>query len=602
VIFERSNVPVDPGILERVMQRLEHRGPDGSDVCQAGNVAMGHWHFWVNPEEVGERQPLELAGLPFRIVMDGRLDNRSELVKSLNINLVESSRLSDAALVLHAYDCWGEHCFEHFIGEYALVIIDERRGELLCVRDALGDRTLFYTLDASRVLIASEPWAVAGATGKNPDLDEVGMAYYFAMETPDDGRTLFKDINELLPAQVLAVSHTGERRWSYWQADLSVRIRYRSDEEYAEQFRSLLEESIRCRLRSAAPVGVLMSGGLDSTSVACLAARIIAPQPLTTISYVFDELADCDERPYIEMVKKQWGVRSIQIPCDDAWPFKDLQNWPLNQNHPAGNPFRLLKERVYHRTQQEGLRVLLTGGYADHMYRMGVGWLADLLGEGQLLEAWRELSSSIHYAGLRRILEEGFLQQVGRRLLNNLPGGTHLHRRPTMPDWLAPLSSGYLQKDKDKNGPVSTFGRNVSMLALEIAQGNSRESFYASRYELEICHPYRDRRLIEFVLAIPAYQLYYRGLYKRILRTAMRGILPEPIRTRSQPTSLASLFFRGVEREKIVLQACIQDPDAAWRKFIRPDWLVKLALDRNGHEGLVPWLCLSYETWYKSVL
>jgi asparagine synthase (glutamine-hydrolysing) len=584
------------------MTCLNHRGPDGSDTYQTDNVAMGHWHFWTTPEEVGEKQPLKLPGLPFRIVLDGRLDNRTELMVELKIEPAEGSHLSDAALVLYAYDRWGEQCFERFIGDFALVLLDDKRGELLCARDALGNRSLFYILTTTRLLAASEPWALAVATDKTHDLDEKCIAYYFAMKAPENGRTFFKDVLELLPAQVLAVNQTGERRWQSWLPDFSAKIRYSSDEEYAEQFHFLLEESVHSRMRSITPVGVQMSGGLDSTSVACLIARLDVSKPITTFSYIFDEITDCDERSYIEAVKEQWGIHSIQIPCDDAWPFKDLYLCPLDKNQPAVNPFRLLKERIYQRAQHEGLRVLMTGDFADHLYGMEVGWLADLIGEGRLLEAWREISGRIKQLGLRRFWKAGSLQYSGRRLLNTLPGGIYLHRRPIAPDWLTPLSSRYIRQDKNDNGPTSILRSNISMLNIGNAQACIRENYYANCHEIELRYPYRDRRLIEFALAIPAYQFYSHGLHKRILRTAMQGILPEVIRTRSIPTPLNSLYFRGVERERKTLQGCIQNPNAIWSKFIRPDWLNKLAPDQQGREGLVRWLCIAFEIWYNSFM
>ena len=603
VIYERSNTPVEPGVLERVMDWLKHRGPDGRDVVMAGHIALGHWHFWTTPEEIGEKQPLELDGMPFKIVLDGRLDNRPELLGKLNIYPAEGSRLSDAALILHAYARWGERCLEYFIGEYALVILDERRGELLCARDSLGDRTLFYSFKGTRLAVASEPWAVAGADGSGVELNESAVAHYFALNAIEDGQTLFKNVHELLPAHVMLVNTSSERHWRYWQPDPSIRPRGRSDEETAEEFRSLLEESVRCRLRATTPVGVLMSGGLDSTSVACLAARMLAPQLLTTVSYVFDELAECDERQYIETVKKQWGIRSIQIPCDDAWPYKNWQNWPRNPNQPEGNPYRLLKERAYHRAQTERLRVLLTGGFGDQLYSAGKDWLADLIAKGHLLKAGRELSLQIKSTGLRWTLQAGFLQRAARRLLSIIPGVRRLHRRPTMPSWLTSFSAGYLFKVGTRLDPA--FERHGNLLGISTANSCSGEIFNASRHALELRHPYRDRRLVEFVLALPAYQLYYRGLYKHILRTAMQGILPESIRTRIYPTSLEPLFFRGIEREKAVLQSCFQNHDAGWRTFVRADWLIKhwnvLDIpDRDGIDVMVPWLCISYETWYKS--
>jgi asparagine synthase (glutamine-hydrolysing) len=402
----------------------------------------------------------------------------------------------------------------------------------------------------------------------------------------------------------MQIQSSGQRTWRYWQPDPSIRLRGRSDEEYAEEFRSLLEESVRCRLRATTPVGVLMSGGLDSTSVACLAARMLAPQPLTAISYVFDELADCDEREYIETVKEQWGIHSIQIPCDDAWPYKDWLDWPFNPNLPEGNPYRLLKERAYHRAQTEGLRVLLTGGFGDQLYSAGKDWLADLIAEGHLLKAGRELSLQIRSAGLRWTLQASFLQRAVRRLLNAVPGGKHLHlkHKQTAPDWLTSFSTGHLFKGGTGLDPI--YERHANLLGIRSATSCSAEIFNASRYSLELRHPYRDRRLVDFVLSLPAYQLYFHNRYKHVLRTAMRGILPESIRTRIYPTSLGPLFLRGLEREKAVLRSCIQDPEAGWHRFVLADWLIEHCNvldvpDRNGMDGMVTWLCISYESWYK---
>ena len=239
----------------------------------SGPVALGHCHFWITPEEVGERQPVGLTGSPFKIVFDGRLDNRAELICRLSILPAEGHLLSDASLILNAYDRWSEHCFEYMIGEFALVIFDEQSKSLVCARDSLGDRTLFYSANGSRIVIASEAQAVADAVGLANSLNENAVAHYFASKVPQDGQTLLNGVYELLPATVMLVDASGQRSQRYWQPDLSRKIRDRSDNEYAEEFRVLLDDSVRCRLRSTAPVGVLMSGGLNSTSVACLAAH-----------------------------------------------------------------------------------------------------------------------------------------------------------------------------------------------------------------------------------------------------------------------------------------------------------------------------------------
>ena len=562
--------------------------------------------FWTTPEEVGERQPLELKGLPFKIVMDGRLDNRPELLSELSFYPEEKGTLSDAALILYAYERWGEHCLEHFIGEYALIIVDQRRGELLCGRDALGDRTLFYSFKGTRLVIASEPWAVAGADGSMPELDERALAYYFALKCTEDGQTLFKNVYELLPAQAMLVNASGQRSWRSWEPDPSRRVRYSTDQEYAEQFHDLLELSVRCRMRATTPVGVLMSGGLDSTSVASLAARMIEPKPLTTLSYVFDELKDCDERQYIATMKEKWGIHSIQIPCDDAWPYKDWQHWPHNPNRPEGNPYRLLKERAYQRTYTEGLRVLLIGAFGDHLYIGGKDFLTDLIADGRFLDAGRELGLHIRSIGLRRTWQTGYVQWVARNWLNRLPGGMRIFRRPTIPAWLTSYSARQLPELGSERFSFPALDRHRSLLGLDAALSSSAEIFNANRHSLELRDPYRDRRLVEYVLALPAYQLYNHGLPKWILRVAMRGILPDAIRARTKPTSLISLYFRGVEREADLLQKCFQDPLTDWHRFVKPDWLskrwnIEVPPDQDSPALLIPWFCISYEKWRNSL-
>lgn len=602
MIFERSNTPVEPGVLERVMDRLKHRGPDGRDEQMAGHVSLGHWHFWTTPEELGEKQPLKVRGLPFTIVLDGRLDNRPDLISKLNLNPAEGDHVSDAALMLHAYDRWGEACFKHFIGDYALVILDEQKEELLCARDSLGNRTLFYSFKGTRLVVASEPWAVAWADGQPPELDDRAVAHYFALRATEDGQTLFMNIYELLPARVMAVTASGQRTWNYWQPDFSIRLRGKSDEDYAQEYRSLLEESVRCRLRSTTPVGVLMSGGLDSTSVACLAARMIVPRQLTTISCIFEEFPDCDERQYINAVASQYSIRSIQIPCDDLYPFHNWPDWPRNPNYPISNFYSPIRERAHQRTQQEGMRVLLTGDYGDHLYSGAEDWLADLISEGRLLGAGKEVIYHLRQPGLTRKLATVYLRRLARRVLDTLPFGQHLHPKSQPPAWLTPLAAQFLSLKRHQQGSVSE--RLPNMVGLWTAQTSAMEAFYTSKHELELRCPYRDRRLVEFMLTIPAHQLYHRGLYRQVLRNAMHGILPEIARTRNGKTSMSTLFFYGLERKRNDLQTFFSDPHAIWKNYVDSDWLLSrwgaiFAPYQDGAEKVVPWLSVAFVVWYK---
>jgi asparagine synthase (glutamine-hydrolysing) len=604
VVYERSGAQFDPCVLERVMARLSHRGPDGSDATLTGHIAMGHWHFWTTPEEVGEAQPLDLDGLPFKLVFDGRIDNRSDLLDDLRIDHTLGECLSDAALVLRAYAFWGEDCVTHFIGEFSFVIFDEKRNEIFCARDPLGNRTFFYSYYQTLLVIASEPWAVAGATLVNPELDERALAYYFALMAPEDGQTLFNGIYELLPAHIMLVKQNDQHIRRYWQPDPLKKIRYSTDEEYAEHLLYLLEESVHCRMRSQIPVGVLMSGGLDSTSVACLAARMMPSQQFTTISYVFDELPDCDEREYINAVADKWNIHSVQIPCDDAWPYKDWGQWYRNPNDPEGNLYRLVKERAFKRTHDEGLRVLLTGGFGDHLYDGVENWMADLLEDGFMSKALQGFVWNIRYFGLYRTLAAGsFRRVIKSRLPRWVLGIKNLSVKENAFPWLTDFAHAKIDQSGTWLDPALASKSNL--FGLMAAKSCTDEIHNASRYAFEFRNPYRDFRLVEFFSTIPAYQLYSPGIYKYLLRTAMKNILPEQIRTRSHKSSMRSMFFRGIKNEKTVLQSQAQKPNASWRKYVNSNWMsahwdASASNERNERYALIPWLCFSYEAWQNS--
>ncbi len=603
VIYERAHANSDPRMLDRVMERLNHRGPDGSDILATRNVSMGHWHFWTTPEEIGERQPLEVKGLPFKIVLDGRLDNRSEIVAQLDADHSNLNKLSDAALILLSYRQWGKNCFERFVGEFALVIFDETTGELLCARDHLGDRTMFYESTDARIVIASEPWAVLGARNEKPVLEENTAAYFFAFNVPESGQTFFKNVFELLPAHFMSVDTSGHVTRRYWMPDPHKKIRYQTEEEYARHFLALLDESVRCRIRSTTPVGILMSGGLDSTSIACLAARAMAPESLTTISNIYDELKDCDEREYINTVREKWNTRSVQIPCDDAWTYKDWMNLPRNPNQPDTFLFSEAMERDYKQAQNVGLRVLLTGEAGDPLYIAGNEWLADFVTEGRFQDALRGIVAQIRNNGLRYLFTMGHLRPVVRVFLERtVPWLLKVHRlRVSRPAWLKTAAQLALNHERLWVSPA--LERYNAVLGLRFASHCSKERVNASRHSLDLRYPYRDRRLVEYMISIPAYMLHYGGFYKHVLRIAMKDILPEKIRHRNKATSLESLFRRGMEMEKQVVQEYLGGHrEHPWQRFVKKMWCAR-RLDPSSMLNLsIDSLCISYGMWHKSVI
>jgi asparagine synthase (glutamine-hydrolysing) len=347
----------------------------------------------------------------------------------------------------------------------------------------------------------------------------------------------------------------------------------------------------------------MMSGGLDSTSVAVLAARMIAPTPITTISYIFDRFPDCDERQFINAVRDHYGTHSIQIPCDDLWPFSSWPEWPIDLNGPSSNPYRLILERTYSRASDEGLRVLLTGMYGDNLYAKSPEWLADLFLEGRISQFRQEVAYLIKRHGFVNVINSMVIRNSIKKTLVAIPGMNHLRGKEKPSKWLSQHSLSLIaQKSVGRE-----FIKQSGILNLRDATGITREIYNSNRYSIELRSPFRDRRLIEFVQGLPAYLLFSEGVTRHILRIAMTGILPEIIRTRHGKTNLLSLYNYGVQQKKEEIRNSLIADNSVWKKYINPDivmneWETVVTTHTDGRNTVLPSVCIFFELWYKSLL
>ncbi|MCC6133350.1 MAG: hypothetical protein IT186_25750 [Acidobacteria bacterium] len=566
-------------------------------------IVLGHQHFWTTPEEVGERQPvaLEVAGL--ELVFDGRLDNREELLRTLEIR---DSSTSDAALVLHAYAKWGEGCFGRLLGPFALAIFDRRSQHLVLARDVMGDRTLYYRLLPRIALVASEECALLAHPDVGSNLNEETLAHYFAVNVPGDGSTFFKEISELLPAHVLVVSTRSARMRRYWAPDLDQRIWRQSDESYAEEFLSLLTESVRCCLRAVGPVGAELSGGMDSTAVAGLAAELLSRrggEPLRTFSWVFDELKECDERPWIGSMVERFRLDATYVIADDAWPLRDLRICSVGSNQPWKNCHEDVRQLLYGAAAQRGCRTLLTGGFADCFYIGDEEWLTDLLRDGRLDLMSQFVVQALRSEGISGLLAAPGLRRLGRTVLRRpLEESSDLSGSP----WLTGYARGLIRSSHE-NDPLAPRARRPGQY--EAVHGpftrlNANIAQHTHSHKVELRDPFLDRRLSDFMLGIPAYQLHRNGHSKFIQRNAMSRLLPRAIRERTAVTSLRPLFNRGMERGIDIMSRNLTAREAIWRPYVSEDWIRDAFPARTpvmrGRASLVPWQCLSAQIWSDS--
>ena len=612
-IFNRTGQPVAPAELDAMLAATPCRGRDGQDTWVEGNVALAHQHFWVTPEEIGERQPLRDPSRPVVVTCDARLDNRSELIAALGLDAATGRDSSDAQLLLHAYGRWGAGCVSHLLGAFAFAVWDAGKQHLFLAQDATGERSLCYYLDRDRCLVASEIAAILAHPAVRPRLNEGKVGEFLDGQWPIEEETFYEGIRYCPPAHCLLVSADSDHLRRYWDVDPQARLRYARHEEYVEHFRALLAEAVRCRLRSAGPVGISLSGGLDSLSVAAMAAHLLSQTGypagrLQSYSYVFDELVTCDERRYIEPVVDQCAVDATFIPADGLWTLRDPDRWPVYRSMPAQDPGVWLSIAVLAAAQSTGCRVMLSGLFGDELFEGGQYWAAGMLAERRFAGMlpyltgrmpgvkWRQ---DILTHGLRPLIPAS-VRQVYRQLRPRPVAWFHpgLH-----PAFIARAGLEERSRRHDACGAFTAPGKWQHyrvMMHGGVSESTAALRELSSPFGVEYAHPFVDRRLIEFAMAVPADELSRPGRSKRMMRDAMAGLMPDSARERIGKTSLVPLIEKGLlVEERAAVREILSNPQIVEMEFVRAGWLAAELDAGSGWsaDGYFLWLCLSLELW-----
>ncbi len=393
--------PVEHLGLERMGRALAHRGPDGSGIWCDGAVGLGHRMLRTTPESLSERLPFTDPSGHFVITGDARLDNRDELIAALGPSAQVSAQSGDTELILAAYRHWGERCPQKLLGDFAFAIWDRKKQSLFCARDHFGVRPFYYYFSPHRTfMFASEVKSLLSLPEVPRELNEVRVGDHLADVFADSECTFYRDILRLPPAHYLTVNSEGVRTNCYWALDPSRELQLRSDDEYAEGFRQLFTEAVRSRLRSASPVGSMLSGGLDSSSITCVARGLLAneEQRLKTFSTVFDKVPRCDEREYINAVLEMEGIDSNFIHGDQDGPFREIDRIHWHEDQAFYAPNFAMVWNIYKTVRESGVRVLLDGHDGDSVVSHGYKYLDELAIAGRWLTFTREARGlSKHY-------------------------------------------------------------------------------------------------------------------------------------------------------------------------------------------------------------
>ncbi|NET04898.1 MAG: lasso peptide isopeptide bond-forming cyclase [Symploca sp. SIO2B6] len=573
---------VEKESLGKMVDILAHRGSDGASIWNTGSVGLGHRMLWTTPESLLEKLPFVNQTGNLVITADARVDNRDQLIPALGLSNHPAEKITDSQIILAAYEKWGEQCLEKLIGDFAFVIWDGRKQQLFCARDPMGIKPFYYYRSKDVFVFASEIKAILCLPEVPRRLNELKVAYYLEMFCEDQEITFYQDIFRLPAANYLSIGCTKKIQLkSYWSLDTKREIRLKSNQEYAEAFREVFTEAVGCRLRSAFPVGSTLSGGLDSSSIACTARQILSNcgnQQLHTFSAIFpslpkEELRFIDERHYMNAVKALGGFVPHDVQADQLNPLIDIL-W--QDEEPILAPNLYMHQGLYQCANQQGVRVFLDGIDGDSAVSHGWSYLTELTYTGRWQTLMQEVKAAARRCHLPRrlilkkyafdplVLEPvSYLGQWLRRITKTQePSSKLISKAFAQRVGLVEHSQGYLSSIPE----LALSSRQQHWLSLttglyphvmEIADKTT------ARFSLEGRYPFFDRRVMEFCLALPSNQKFRQGWSRAILRFAMTDILPPEVQWRVSKGRLGYNFDRRLlEVEGKTLKEVINQPQA----------------------------------------
>jgi len=570
-IFSVNNRPLDPATLLSLWDGLALRGPDGGDFVIRDSIGMCYRAFHTNRESRLEKQPL-VAPDGRILIADLRIDNREDLVKELADFLHgHTTTITDIQIAMAAHERWGDMFPARLIGEYALILWNPADRTVLMARDHIGARTLYYLQTKETLVCSSELLPLLDMGGISLEIDDEYVAGYLA-QNPEPSLTPYKKIHTLQPGCLGKVIHGKLREQRYWSLNSSIQIRYKTDREYEEHFLYLLQEAVRAPLRADGPVFADLSGGLDSSSIVCVADQIITNGEvqcphLETVSQVFDESPTSDERKFIRCVEDQRG-RSGHHLAEEQYRLLS----PTIKTVSMGTINLCLISFEYHRAlcaamRRSGARVLLSGQGGDEMLNCGTNpasELADLLFEFHPLQLHRSLkvwSESLNKPYPQLLWKYSILPCLSEKTqfkLNNNPVlkksrwfNSDFAKRMNLYDRMAGASDIF-----DCRLPSARMQARGFVSAVQsIAAGYRREIA-----DIEVSYPFLHRPLVEFLQAIPFEQRVRPGETRSLMRRSLRNLLPDKTLRRQSKGNPTEAFLRAVIREYSWLSEMFEEP------------------------------------------
>ncbi len=541
--FNYKGEPLNPETIPCLMEHINSWEADDTGIWQNKIAGFGNRVIYNTPESIGKQQPYIDNNSGDVITADVRLDNREELYKKLSISLGQQTSITDTLLLLKAYQKWGKDCPQHLMGAFAFAIWDKQQQQLFCARDHIGCKPFFYSFNSNYFAFSSEVKALTAIPDFSWNISKIYLENLFT-HIYADRATLYEDINILIPGHFVIVNYQGMQINKYWQFDPDKKIKCSSDKEYVEQFKSLLNNAINCRMRSAYPIGCQLSGGLDSSGIAALGWKIAKKQNKKFITYSNEMPSDKrknqfyfrDESDRINELISYAGITHYRKITKPKKKFTEEIDYALNLQSAPPSVMFYYSDRIGSYAQEDGIRTVLSGFVGDEgVTTRCPGYLYYYLQQGQWDSLWRELNSlsgnvlkSSASIALKYLKFKGIPSNLtGRFAEKKWTKKTILH--PVFQDKWNKVMMGKMKQKHHLN----IFSNQLLIQKITNHHVENRiqsETLASNPYKIESRYPLADIRLLEFFMATPLTQKIYHGKNRLLFRRALEGGIPDTIR------------------------------------------------------------------------
>ncbi len=587
-----DQTPFDPALAANMQQQLGRYGVDGAELLINENYAVGYQRHWTVPEEVGEKQPLVGRESKLILVFHGRLDNRDKLLAKLNLQT--NDQLSDAQLLLALYEKYAEEILPELIGPFSLLIFCPQTGHVVAARDSMGGRTLSYKITSKVAVFATDEMALAAHPEVGYQINPIKAVRFLTHAMDGNPTSPLQGVTPVKPGEFIQLAGKKVVKSVFYLPDPAKRILGLSDTEYAAEFRRLLEQAVARRLRAVGSIGTMLSGGLDSVPITISAAQLMDDESrsLTAYSWVFDKFPEADERRYSGPLCKRLQIKQQLINCDSVWPQFD-KTTATNPLVPFSTPYTAFNQALFGAAQSQGTKVLLSGIGGDMLYTGAAMLPRELLRQGRIAEAARELIYAFRAVGSgRKFLSAYFVSPWKRNFMVEA----------TKPEWLAEGLAERLQDEpswlanqqRKALRPTQYFNAVGGLEGEDACYGR----YFEAPYKIERRFPFRDRELVEFMLGIPTEQLFFKGELRPIVRRAYDLVLSEDIKARKNKTSFQAVINAGMAGDE-GYKRFLEGQNLAVKEYVNICYLSEENPYFQTHKE-VPWRCAYYEFWKTS--